>query len=569
MTTRASRIAASSNGERKMTDSRPASCGASHDTREHVDEFDAIVIGAGISGLYQTYSLREAGLSVRCFEEGAGVGGTWYWNRYPGCAFDSPSEEYGYSFSDELLQEWDWKHYYSFQPEAEAYLNRVADKFALRGQIRLNSRVKSAQWYEGHRHWEVELESGELARAPFLLPAVGGLGSAPYTVDLEGADRFQGEQYHTGRWPSEALDFIGKRVAVIGTGPSAIQLIPELAKRCKHLTVFQRTPNYALPADNALVDPEVQREWKANYAEIHRDIRTSYLGIQCKQDPRSGRAVPKEERLGLYEEAWKRRGYAKFMSLFHDLMVDREINAEYAEWLRGKIRQRVTDPLVAAKLLPDHPFGAKPAMLESGYYETFNRDHVRLVDVKETPIQRLTENGIRTSDRDDVFDVIIYATGFDARTGPLTRIDIRGVGGQTIKGKWDEHGFTTYLGLTIAGFPNLLLSIPAAICSTYTPCVEWVDDLITQCILYMRKNGYSRVEPTQAAEDAWVRHHDELGSQTLFDDVETSWLTGTNIPGRKRRRHNLYAKTGPLWRAECHEVVENGYRGLDFRPVAA
>ena len=523
--------------------------------------FDAIVIGAGLCGLYQVYRLREQGYSVQCFEEGAGVGGTWFWNRYPGCAFDSPSEEYGYSFSEDILQEWNWTHYYSYQPDAERYLNFVADKLRLRKHIRFNSRVVAATWVEDECFWEVELGNGERACASFLIASVGGLTAAPYTPRFEGMARFRGEQHHIGRWPADGIDFTGKRVAVIGSGPSAIQLIPEVAKQCAHLTVFQRTANYAFPADNDVVEPQVQLEWKANYPALHQKIRTYYLGIQHEQDTRSGADVPREERLRKYEEAWKLRGYAKHMTLFWDLTVNREINAEYSDWLREKIRQRVDDPTVAEKLVPTHPFGAKPAMLESGYYETFNRENVLLVDVKEAPIKSLTEEGIETGDQAYEFDVILYGTGYDARTGPLTRIDVRGVDGGALSERWDEHGPVSYLGLMVAGFPNFFFGSPSALCSTYTICAEWSGDWIVACLDHMRANGHIRIEPTQEAEDAWVKKHDEVGSTTLFNEVDSNWLAGTNIPGRKWRRLVSYAKTGPLWYAD---VLERGYDGFIF-----
>ncbi len=530
-----------------------------------VARFDAIVIGAGLCGLYQVYRLRERGFSVQCFEQGDGVGGTWYWNRYPGCAFDSPSEEYGYSFSDDLLQEWDWTHYYSYQPEVERYLNFVADRVDLRPLIRLRARVVAATWHEQEGVWEVELHSGERALASFLVASVGGLTAAPYTPPIEGMDRFRGQQWHAGRWPKERVDLAGKRVAVIGSGPTAIQLVPEVAKHCLHVTVFQRTPNYALPADNAPVAPEVQRRWKQNYAHLHRKMRTSYLGIQHEQDPRNGHDVPKEERIRLYEKAWQERGYAKFITLFWDLTVDREINAEYSEWLREKIRQRVNDPAVARMLLPDHPFGAKPAMLESGYYETFNRDNVTLVDLKDTPIEYLTDRGIRTSGREYEFDLIVYATGYDARTGPLTGIDIR-CGGRSLKEAWDVEGPAAYLELTVNGFPNLVIGSPAALCSTFTICAEWSGDWIADLIEYMREHGFARAEPTAQAQDAWMTLHDELAAKVLItagDAVETSWLAGTNIPTRKWRRAVTYAKTGPLWHAD---VLEHGFAGFEFTP---
>jgi cation diffusion facilitator CzcD-associated flavoprotein CzcO len=480
-----------------VTDTLQSSPAAATTGGGHVDTVDAIVIGAGLCGLYQVDRLRRAGLSVRCFEEGGGVGGTWYWNRYPGCAFDSPSEEYGYSFSEDVLREWDWVHYYTYQPDAERYLNFVADRLDLRRHIRLNSRVAGAYWHEEDCVWEVVLESGERVSAAFLLASVGGLTAAPYVPSFDGLDSFKGEKYHTGRWPHETVEFGGKRVAVIGSGPSAIQLIPEVAHRCAHLTVLQRTPTYAFPADNEPVAPGVQQEWKLRYPELHQKMKSNYLGVQHEQDPRRGSELSKEERLALYEEAWQRRGYAKHITLFWDLTTDPEIRAEYSEFLRGKIRAQVDDPAVAEKLLPKHLFGAKAAMLENGYYRAFNRDNVLLVDLRETPIERFTETGVVTSDRELPLDMVIFATGYDARTGPMTRIDIRGADGLALKDKWDALGPVSYLGLTIAGFPNLFMGSPGALCSTFTLCAEWSGDWIADVIQHMRERGFARVEATR------------------------------------------------------------------------
>jgi len=526
-----------------------------------IEHFDAIVIGAGVSGLYQLYRLRELGLSVRCFEDGGGVGGTWYWNRYPGCRFDSESETYGYSWSKELLQEWDWKEHYSGQPENEQYLNYVADKFNLRPNIQLNSRVKSAVYDEKTSRWEIELESGQRARAQFLVAAVGIL-SARYTPPFEGIDSFKGESYHTSRWPQEKVDFTGKRVAVIGTGATAVQLIPEIAKDVTHLTVFQRTPNYCAPCRNSFVTPETQRRWKATYPEIHKRIRETPTGLPYDFDPRKTLEVPKEERLALYEELWAQPGFSKWLANFRDIMTNREANEDFAEFVRNKIRARVKDPVVAEKLVPkDHPFGSKRIPLETQYYEAYNRDNVLLVDLKETPIERITPNGIKTSEKEYEFDVIIYATGFDAFTGALTQIDIRGEGGQTLKDKWTE-GPQTYLGMQIAGFPNLFLAISTAF-GNYPVCAEMIVEWITYCIRYVREKGYARITPTQQAEAAWVQHAAELAEGSLFA-AGNSWFVGANIPGKKRV-FLLYANTVPAYRKRCAEVAAKGYEGFHLQ----
>ncbi|MGH8009529.1 MAG: flavin-containing monooxygenase, partial [Candidatus Binatia bacterium] len=503
--------------------------------------------------------LRQLGLSVRCFEDGSGVGGTWYWNRYPGCRFDSETETYAYSWSEELLQEWDWKEHYSGQPENEKYLNYVADKFDLRKDIQFNSRVASAVYDEQANRWEVQLESGQRARAQFLIAAVGLL-SARYTPPFAGIDSFQGESFHTSRWPKEPVDLKGKRVAVIGTGATAVQLIPEIAKEVAHLTVFQRTPNYCSPCRNSLVTPEKQSQWKENYPEIHKRIRETTAGFIHDFDPRSAFDVSKEERLALYEELWAQPGFKKWLGSFREVVSNREINEEFSEFVRNKIRQRVKDPVVAEKLVPkDHPFGSKRPPLETNYYEAYNRDNVLLVDVRETPIERITPKGIKTSDKEYEFDVIIYATGFDAVTGAMTRIDIRGEAGQTLKGKWDE-GLQTYLGMQTAGFPNLFIAINAAFCN-YPVCAEMVVEWISDCIRYMREKGFQRIVPTPQAEEAWVQHANEIASYTFLNDAKTAWFTGANIPGKKRGVL-LYANSGPAYRKKVTEVAAKEYEGF-------
>jgi len=523
-----------------------------------VDQCDAIVIGAGVSGLYQLYRLRQLGLSVRVYEDGSGVGGTWYWNRYPGCRFDSESETYGYSFSEELLQEWDWKEHFSGQPENERYLNYVADKFDLRRDIQFNSRVSSAVYDERENRWEVQLESGQRARAQFLVTAVGIL-SARYMPPFAGLESFKGDSYHTARWPKERVDLTGKRVGVIGTGATAVQLIAEIAKEVGQLTVFQRTPNYCAPLRNSLVDPETQRQFKASYPDIHKKCRETPAAFRYDFDPRCTLEVPPEERLALYEELWAQPGFKKWLGNFHDIMTNREANEDFAEFVRNKIRARVKDPVVAEKLAPkDHPFGSKRIPLESGYYEVYNQDNVLLVDIRETPIECITPKGIKTSDAEYEFDVIIYATGFDAVTGALTRIDIRGEGGQTFKDKWAD-GPRSYLGIQTAGFPNFFIATNTAFCN-YTVCAETIVEWISDCIRYMREKNFARIAPTPQAEEAWVEHANELGTHTLLSDAK-SWFMGSNIPGKKRAIL-LYANTAPAYRAKCAEVAAKGYEGF-------
>jgi len=528
--------------------------------RQSVDQFDVIIIGAGVTGLYQLYRIRQLGLSVRLYDDGSGVGGTWHWNRYPGCRFDSESETYGYSFSKELYEEWDWKEHFSAQPENERYLNYVADKFDLRKDIQLNSRVTSAVYDERENRWDVGLKDGRRARCQFLIAAVGIL-SADFTPPFEGVKDFKGETFHTGRWPQEHVNLAGKRVAVIGTGPTAVQLITEIAKEVGQLTVFQRTPNYCAPLRNGPVSPETQRRFKETYPEIHKRIRETPAGFIYDFDYRYTMQVPREERLALYEELWAKPGFSKWLANFHDIMTDRVANEDFAEFVRNKIRERVKDPQVAEKLVPkDHPFGSKRIPLESGYYEQFNRDNVLLVDVRETPIERITPKGIRTSEKEYEFDVIIYATGFDAVSGSLTRMDIRGLKGQTFKDTWAD-GPRSYLGMQTAGFPNFFMAINSAFCN-YPVCAELVVDWISDCIAYMREKGLARVAPTPQAEQAWVEHTIEMANHTLLSGAE-SWFMGSNIPGKKRALV-LYANTAPNYRKKVQEVAASGYEGFEF-----
>ena len=526
-----------------------------------VEQYDAIIIGAGVVGLYQLYRLRKMGLSVRVFEDADGVGGTWYWNRYPGCRFDSESETYGYSFSKELSQEWDWKEHFSGQPENERYLNFVADKFELRKDIQLNSRVSSAVYDESAQQWEVQVEGGQRARAQFLIGAVGIL-SAKYTPPFEGMDSFEGLSFHTSNWPKEKVDFTGKRVGCIGTGATAVQLIPIVAKEAGHLTVFQRTPNYCAPLRNAEVAPEVQSQWKATYPEIHKRCRESPTGFKYDFDPRSALEVSEEERLALYEELWALPGFKKWLGNFHDIMTNMEANETFAEFVRNKIRERVNDPVVAEMLVPkDHPFGAKRIPLETHYYEAYNRDNVLLVDIRKAPIACITPKGVKTQDAEYEFDVIIYATGFDAVSGPLTRIDIRGEGGQTFKDKW-AAGPRSYLGLQSAGFPNFFIGMNSALCN-YTVCAELIVEWIADCIGHLREKNLASIQPTLEAEEAWVDHANELAAGTILTAAD-SWFVGANIPGKKRAVL-LYANSAREYRKKCHEVAANGYEGFVLR----
>src|SRR5919201_1519197 len=525
---------------------------------EEVKQFDVIIIGAGVTGLYQLYGLRQRGLAVRIYEAGGGVGGTWYWNRYPGARFDSESYTYGYSFSEELLQEWDWQEHYSGQPENERYLNYVADKFDLRRDIQLNARVISAVYDERTHCWQIHTEDGHRARAPFVIAAVGVL-SAHHVPDFVGLESFQGIWCHTGRWPKDGLDLTGKRVGVIGTGATAVQLIPEIAKEVAHLTVFQRTANYCVPLRNGPIDPEWQHQIKASYPDIFKKCSETPGAFLHAFDPRSALAVSPEERLTQYERLWAEPGFKKWLANFYDIMMPGEANEGYAAFVRQKIRERVKDPVVAEKLVPkDHPFGSKRLPCESGYYEVYNQDNVLLVDVREAPIERITPTGVRTRDAEYALDVIIFATGYDAVTGSLTRIDIRGAGGQTLKERFAE-GPRTYMGIQSAGFPNLF-TMPGAGAGNFTrgcePLVEWVSD----CIGYMREKGLTRIEATPEAEEAWREHVAEVGA-TLLRSKANSWFVGANIPGKARFLLGS-PDSAPVIRAKRAEIAAQGYAGF-------
>ena len=525
---------------------------------DDVEQFDAIVIGAGVTGLYQTYCLRNAGMSVRVFEDGDGVGGTWYWNRYPGARFDSESYTYGYSFSQELLQEWDWKELYSGQPENERYLNYVADKFDLKRHIRFNSRVLDCTFEEDRHTWLVTIADGHQARAPFLVTAVGLL-SAHYIPDFEGLETYRGKWCHTGRWPKGGMDLAGKRVGVIGTGATAVQLITEIAKEVGHLTVFQRTPNFCAPLRNRPITDEMMREIRDNYPEIFRRCNETAGSFMHLFDPRSALDVSDEERQEQYERLWQEPGFAKWLSNFYDVMLPGEANEDYAEFVRNKIRERVHDPEVAEMLVPkDHMFGSKRLPCESGYYEVYNRDNVRLVDVRKAPIQRITPTGLQTADAEYDLDVIIFATGYDAVTGSLNRINIRGIGGQLLTDKY-ANGPRTYLGIQSNGFPNMFTINSASVGNfvrAAEPLVEWV----TECIRYVRENEYVRISPTMEAEDEWVNHVNEEGSKILRSQAN-SWYVGANIPG-KARALLTSPDTAPIMRAKRADVAANGYEGF-------
>jgi cation diffusion facilitator CzcD-associated flavoprotein CzcO len=528
-----------------------------------IPDFDAIIIGAGMSGLYQLYRLRQQGLRVRVFEAGTDVGGTWYWNRYPGARFDSESYSYGYSFSKELLQEWDWSEHFAGQPETLRYLNHVADKFDLRRDIQFRSRVTAAVYEDASRSWSITLEDGSCFSSRFLITAIGPL-STPTLPRIEGRDDFKGASFHTARWPKEPVDFAGKRVAVIGTGATGIQTIQTIAGQVGHLTVFQRTANWAAPLHNGKIDAETQAKIKAGYPEIFARCRETFACFVHTPDPRGAFEVSDEEREANYERLYGERGFGIWVGNFNDILTDRKANATISDFVARKIRERVKNQAVAEKLIPkNHGFGTRRLPLETFYYEVYNQDNVELVDIKETPIERITAKGIKTSEKEYDFDIIIYATGFDAITGSFDKIDFRGAGGARLKDKWNK-GPETYLGIMVHEFPNMLMLMgPHTALGNIPRSIEYSVDWVTGLIQFAMKNGLTRLEATPAGVKSWTDHVKALGEGLLSNEVD-SWMTGinSNVEGKQTRIVARYSGSAPAYRARCDEVAAKGYQEL-------
>lgn len=532
------------------------------------DQYEVIIIGAGISGMYQLYRLRELEMNVRVFETGENVGGTWYWNRYPGARFDSESYSYGYSFSEDLLQEWEWKEHFSAQPETLRYLNHVADKFDLRKHIEFQTRIQSARYDKTNNLWHVSSSQGRTACAPILITALGPI-SVPTMPNIAGLDSFQGEAYHTGRWPHEPVDFSAKRVAVIGTGATGVQVIQEVAKTVGHLTVFQRSPNYCAPLVNSPIDPQTQKKIKQSYTEIFKRCAETHGGFLHKADPRSALEVTPEERDAFYEKLYGEPGFGIWMGNFRDVLVDQQANDTMNEFMARKVRERVDDQAVAAKLIPtDHGFGTRRIPMETNYYEVFNQDNVRLVDLKAESIKAVTAKGIVTEAGEYEFDIIIYATGFDAVTGAFDKIDIRGEDGQKLKHKWAD-GPKTYLGLQSAGFPNMLTLVGPHNAATFCNiprCIEQNVDWVTDLVLYMRDKKWVKVVATREAEEEWTEHVYTTAEKMLFAKVD-SWFMGVNknLAHKQKRRFLLYAGGAPAYREKCNDIAADNYRGFTFQ----
>ena len=528
-----------------------------------VRAYDAIVVGAGISGMYQLYCLRKLGLRVLVLEAGTGVGGTWYWNRYPGARFDSESYSYGYSFSKDLLEEWDWREHFAPQPETLRYLNHVADKFDLRRDIQFRSRVSAAHYQEKAQAWDVTLESGETFRARFLITAIGPL-SAPVMPRIEGIDSFKGESYHTARWPHEPVSFEGKRVAVIGTGATGVQTIQEVAKTAGHLTDFQRTPNWCTPLHNRKITAEEMKDIRAGYPEIFKRCQETFACFLHTPDPRATFEVSAEEREAFFEHLYASPGFGIWQGNFKDIMVNREANAAIGAFVAGKIRQRVTDQAVAEKLIPkNHGFGTRRVPMETGYYEVYNQPNVKLVDLLETPIERITAKGVQTADREYEFDIIIYATGFDAIVGSFDRIDLRGAGGLPLKAKW-TGGPKTYLGVMVEDFPNMMMLMgPHTALGNIPRSIEYNVEWVTGVIRHAMEHGLTRVAATADGVAAWTNHVKSLGVGLLSNEID-SWMTGvnSNLDGRQTRIVARYSGSAPAYRERCDQVAAEGYREL-------
>ncbi len=529
-------------------------------------KLDVIIIGAGLAGMYQLFRVRELGMSVRVIEAGSDVGGTWYWNRYPGARFDSESYTYGYSFSKELLQEWSWSEHFAPQPETLRYAQHVADRFDMRRDILFKHKVVSAEWLEESREWQLKLHTGALMTARFLITAAGSL-SVPTLPRIKGIEQFAGVACHTANWPHEAVRFEGKRVAVLGTGATGIQTIQEVAKTAARLTVFQRTANWSAPLHNSPITPEQQIAIKSSYSDIFKRCRESISGFIHNPDPRRGVEVSEQEREEFWEKLYKAPGFGIWIGNFRDLMTDRQTNAWMSDFIARKIRQRVKDPGIAEKLIPkDHGFGTRRVPLESGYFEIYNQANVELIDLRETPIERITPTGIRTAQRDFEFDMIIYATGFDALTGAYDQIDIRGTNGRRLKDQWAQ-GARTFHGFQSEDFPNLLMVMgPMGPLGNIPRVIEYNVEWVSKLLKHMQTKGLTRVEARPESVQAWMDVVKAASIGLLSNEVD-SWMTGvnTNVDGKTARVLSRFSGTGPDFRSRCDAIAADGYPELDMK----
>jgi len=526
-------------------------------------DFDVVVVGAGFAGMYMLYRLRQQGMRVRVLEAGGSVGGTWYWNRYPGARVDTETMFYSYQFSDELQQEWEWTQRYPSQQELHAYAKHVADRFDLWPDMQFDSPVEKTTWSEDRQSWTIETTDGALITSQYCVMATGCL-SAVNTPKYKGLEDFSGSVYHTARWPEEGVDFSGLRVAVIGTGSSGVQSIPVIAEQAAQLTVFQRTGNYVIPAHNRALDPEEVAAIKADYPALRAKASASFSGNYFPVGGQSAMAVSEEERNREYESRWQEGGLA-FMAAYADFMTSEEANETASEFIRDKIRGIVTDPATAERLAPKQLFMCKRLCVGTDYYETYNRDNVSLVDVSETVIDEILPEGVRVGKTVYEVDAIVLATGFDAMTGALKRIDIRGVESVSLRDLW-EDGPRAYLGLAISKFPNMFIITGPGSPSVLTnmiPSIEQHVDWISDCLTHMRINGVSRIEPELDAQEEWVAHVNEIADLSMRSTC-SSWYLGSNVDG-KPRIFMPYIGGFPAYVRKCNEVVEAGYAGFAFR----
>ncbi len=527
--------------------------------------FDVVVIGAGFAGMYMLHRLRGLGFSVRVYEQGSDVGGTWYWNRYPGARCDVESMQYSYSFSEELQQEWNWSERYAPQPEILKYARHVADRFGLRSDIVFNTRVECAAFDEDRKGWGVTTSDGKLLRAQFVVLATGCLSNARMP-DIQGLAGFAGRVYHTGHWPHEGVDFTGQRVGMIGTGSSAIQSVPVIARQASHLFVFQRTPNFSIPARNAPLTAEEREAFRKNYAEIRRFAREDARnGIYAELPERGALEDGENARRARYEQRWASGGLT-FMLAYNNLILDKAANDTAADFVREKIAEIVSDPATARRLQPDnHPIGTKRICVDTDYYATFNRPNVTLVDIRGRGIDEILPHAVRAGNENYEIDALVLATGFDAMTGSVAKIDIRGRGGKTLNQKWAE-GPKTYLGLMSEGFPNLfLITGPGSpsVLSNMIVSIEQHVDWIADCLSFMRRSALASIEASPDAEERWVAHVNEVAEMTLYPQAN-SWYMGANIPGKPRIFMPYIGGVG-VYRRICNDVAAKGYEGFTMR----
>ncbi len=530
-------------------------------------EHDAIIIGAGICGTYMLHKLLKLGLDATVLEAGDGPGGTWYWNRYPGARFDSESYSYGFSFNKEILAEWNWSEHFSAQPETLRYVNFVVDKLGVREHMQFGCRVKAARFDDADNLWRVELTDGRTQTCTYLFTAIGML-SAPTLPNIEGRERFKGESFHTYHWPQEPVPLEGRRVAVIGTGATGVQVIADIAPKVGELTVYQRRPNWCAPLKNSPIGDEEMQRIKASYDEIFAQCRATPNGFLHGPVRKDMHEVPEAERLAFWNELYDSPGFGVWLGNYRDVLMDPEANAEFSAFIADKIRSRVADPAIAEKLIPrDHGFGTRRVPMETHYYEAYHYPHVHLVDVNETPIKRITETGIETSDGLREFDLIIYATGFDAITGAFDRIEFEGLNGETLRQHWQDEPMT-YLGVQVAGFPNLItLAGPqqASVATNFPPAiesaVEWASDLFS----FMQEQGYTRIETTQDFEQQWFEEVKSVYDMSLITKTP-SWFTGynSNVAGHDKLRHVIYLGGSPAYRQRIADVAQKAYEGFIF-----